>query len=120
MNLSYFENVIICGVTVMKLNDKGEKASLSTTGIILEEFSDFDGNLGLSYLNGGDLFSVTQVFKRPAVIFPRCHTIIKIELLAEKKVFQLDAYAVLVLAKNIKHSITGITPLSHVATVFQI
>lgn len=84
---------------------------ISTTGIVLEELSDDEGPLGLAYFKGSDLFGITAQFGRPSCIFPRCHSMLRIEF--GKKNLQLDAYAVLLVPPKIEYKISGVTPISH-------
>ncbi len=92
-----------------------QQNQVNASGVILEEFTNLKGSLGLVYFKGSDLFKVRQVFDRPSLIFSRCHSILQVECAGEKGV-QLDAYVVLALPSNTEHTIIGVTPISHVAS----
>jgi len=71
--------------------------------------------MGTVYYKGGHEFECSAVFTRPALIFARCHSIIKIATPGAPASAQLDALAAMVIPAGAAIKLKSITAISHVA-----
>ena len=89
---------------------------LKNEGTIIEEFVDFESKMGILYQKGGNDFVIKGCFQKPAILFSRCHSLIKLKLFNNnklKKVIDTDIYYFITIPGNYSFEISSLSNIVH-------
>jgi AraC-like DNA-binding protein len=83
---------------------------MHTDGVLLDNFFDGKGRLGVVVQKGSDQLATTHQYEFPSLIFPRCHSIIKI--ISAIKTITSDAFSTIIVPAHQAFQLNAITTIA--------
>ena len=91
--------------------------SIETSGTVLSESRLLNPPMGLVYQKGGEEFESVNFFAQPSIVFVRCHSALRANILSSRTSFELDAFSILVVPGGTRYSLKTVTAVSHLAVL---